>query len=327
MRNRALAAVAVVVAIGAATLTGCTTPRSSSTELAVVASTTQVGDFVREIGGDEIALTTLLNPGASAHAFEPTQADMIALADADLFVINGLDLEPFVDEAIATSGFQGTVIDASSGIHLDEHAQPEEGTDGHDHAGANPHIWTSPILASEMVGTIAAGMEQASPEQAETFAANAEAYQAQLAVLDVWIAENMARVPEAERVFVSGHNSLEYFLDEYGIRFVGSILPSFEDNAEPSVAQIEQLIQDIRDSGVKAIFVESSMNPKIAQQIADESGATLLSHDVIYADSLGGPGSGAETYIAATVHNTQVILEAWGYTPTPVPAELKVSGT
>lgn len=321
MNIRSITQAAAVVATAALLLSGCASaPSSNSDGLRVVATTTQVGDFTHEVGRSGIQLTTLLSPGASAHAFEPTQANMIALADADVLVINGLDLEPFIEDAIATSGFQGALVDASSGIQLD--ADHEEG-DTHDHGSVNPHIWTSPVLASEMVANISAGLSEADPARAKAYAGNAGEYQAKLAVLDKWISANMAQVPVAERVFVSGHDSLAYYLDEYDIEFVGSILPSFEDNAEPSVAQIDELIQAIRASSVKAIFVESSMNPKIAERIATESGAKLINHDVIYADSLGAPGSGAETYIDATVHNTRVILEAWGYTPTPLPTELE----
>ena len=120
-----------------------------------------------------------------------------------------------------------------------------------------------------------------------------------------------------------GHNSLEYYLDHYGIQFVGSILPSFEDNAEPSVAEITALIDTINTLGVKAIFVESSMSPKTAERIAQQTGAVLIEHDVLYADSLGATGSNAETYIDATIHNTRTIVTAWGYQPLPLPQELE----
>lgn len=350
MLIRSLSVGASLVVVAASALTGCSglSPSNQSGQLNVVATTTQVADFTKVVGGDRIDLTALLSPGASAHAFEPTPADMAALAGADVLVVNGLGLETFVDSAVETSGFSGTVIDASSGIHWDEGgdaskaeeaAHPEgdahaEGDthsgeetvgegDAHAHDGENPHIWTSPVMAAEMVHAIAEGLAEAVPEDASYFEANAEAYEAQLVELDAWIAENVALVPEADRQFVSGHNSLDYYLQRYDIDFVGSILPSFEDNAEPSVAEISALIDNIRASGVDAIFVESSLNPKIADQIARDSGARLVSEDVIYADSLGTSGSGAETYITATIHNTNTILKAWGYTPLPLPSALQ----
>jgi len=339
---RAVGAVTLVT-IGAAVLSGCTATDSASTEgtLEVVATTTQVADFTSAVGGEAITLTQLLSPGASAHSFDPTPADMIALGSADVLVINGLELETFLDTAIETSGFSGTIIDASEHLNavVTQEAEPAEeahadstqaGTehaegDGHDHAhaGENPHIWTSPVMAMEMVHSIAEGLSAVDPASAERFEANAAAYDEQLAALDAWIAENMSQVPAEERLFVSGHDAMEYYLEEYDITSVGSILPSFEDNSEPSVAEINELVQRIKELGVSAIFVESSLSPKLAEAIANQTGATLLDDRVLYVDSLGAEGTGAETYIAATILNTQTLLEAWGYTPTPVPNELR----
>lgn len=325
-----LVSVVAVAATAGLVLSGCASAASPSTggELNVVATTTQVGDFTQAVGGDHIHLTTLFSPGASAHAFEPTQADMIALADADVLVINGAGLETFIDTAVETSGFSGTIIDASTGLQLDaddhdHETEAEHAEHDHDHGETNPHIWTAPLMASQMVKNIADGMAKAKPTLAEAFQENAHDYEQQLILLDAWIAENMAQVPEEERLFVSGHDSLHYFLEAYDIEFVGSLLPGFEDNAEPSLNQINELIEKINDLGVRAIFVESSINPKTAALIAKETGATLVDHDVIYVDSLGAAGSGAETYIAATLHNTRAILEAWGVTPTELPTELR----
>ena len=346
---------ASLLAISSVALTSCAaadTPEGTGA-LQVVATTTQVADFVREVGGDQIELTTLLSPGASAHAFEPTPADMAKLSTADVLVINGLGLETFVDNAIDTSGFAGVIVDASTGIiweesaestpedhaaeaeaeaeaeadahaeDADSHAHDEHAHDEHAHGGENPHIWTSPVMAAQMVAAISEGLIAAKPDSAAAFEANATAYDERLLVLDEWVAENFAQVPESERLFVSGHNSLDYYLQRYGIEFIGSILPSFEDNAEPSVAEIDALVTAIRDSGAQAIFVESTLSPKIADRIAQDSGATLVSESVIYADSLGAAGTDADSYIAATIHNTRTILEAWGYTPLPVPSILE----
>jgi zinc/manganese transport system substrate-binding protein/manganese/iron transport system substrate-binding protein len=351
-----IAAAVATAALTAGGLSGCSTPQSSPEDglLKVVATTTQVGDFTQQIGGDQISLTTLLTPGSSAHAFDPTPADMIALGEADVLVINGMGLETFLDSAIETSGFTGSIVDASEHLvsegliektaredhdgdhddkHDDDHGHSDEddhtdGDHGHDddhghsHADGNPHIWTSPVLAAEMVHSIAEGLSAVDPDRAEYFEANAEAYELQLEALNDWIAENMAQVPETERLFVSGHNGLEYYLDDYGIAYIGSVLPSFEDNAEPSVAEINQLVTDMKAAGVKAIFVESSINPKMAAIIAEQTGAELISENVIYVDSLGAPGTGAETYIQATIQNTRTLLSAWGYEATPLPAEL-----
>ena len=352
-RRDALAAVSLV-AVAALALTGCSSGSGGSAAegeagtLRVVTTTTQLTDFAAQIGGDEVNLTGLLTAGASAHHFDPSPADLLELGRADVLIVNGVDLETFIDSAVESSGFDGTIIVAAEGIDLHEAeeitaeglsgdhdhaaesaettdtAEPaEESHEGHDHGDINPHLWTSPQYAADMVNQIAEDLAAADPERAELFTENAAVYTERLHALDEWIAAQFARVPEADRVLVSGHDSLRYYLHDYDIAFAGSILPSFEDNAEPSAAQIDELVASIKENGVKAVFVESSMSPKLAQTIAQEAGVTVVDEESLYADSLGAPGSGAETYIDATIHNTRVILEAWGVTPDELPSELQ----
>ncbi|MFA5606665.1 MAG: metal ABC transporter substrate-binding protein [Leucobacter sp.] len=354
------------LAIAAAlTLASCASSPSGGAEgsggegsLAVVATTTQLADFAAIVGGDDIELTGLLPAGGSAHHFDPTPADLLALGQADVLIVNGVELETFIDGAIEASGFDGEIITAADGIDLaeaevitaeaegaeahdhedhdhadhdhgdadeehahDDHAHDDDAHD-HDHGPVNPHIWTSPRNASGMVEEIAVGLGEVDPEHADDYAQRAEAYFQQLGELDTWIAAQFERVPAEERVLVSGHDSLRYYLHDYGITFAGSILPSFEDNAEPSAADIDELVDAIREHGVKAVFVESSMSPKLAETIAKEAGIEVIDADALYADSLGVEGSGADTYIGATAHNTRVILEAWGATPDPLPGTL-----
>ena len=353
-------------------LAGCSTASNdagSEGPLRVVATTTQLTDFAHQVGGDDIELTGLLTAGASAHHFDPSPADLLALGEADVLIVNGAGLETFVDSAVEASGFSGTIVDASQGIDLaeaeaitaegggagdhdhahedesaddhaeedhadhdhaeDDHADHDHATDDHadeehdhDHGSVNPHIWTSPRLAQGMGHEGADGLATADPANADAFEERAHAYIDQLAALDTWIGAQFERVPAADRVLVSGHDSLTYFLHDYGITFVGSLLPSFEDNAEPSAAEVDALVAAIKEQGVKAVFVESSMSPKLAETVAAEAGVTVVSESALYADSLGTE-AGTNTYIGATIHNTVTILEAWGVTPDPLPAELE----
>ena len=200
----------------------------------------------------------------------------------------------------------------------------EEGHDhDHDHGDLNPHLWTSPRFAQGMVQQIADELAKIDPEHGDGYYERAGAYNAKLVTLDEWVAAQFDRVPAEDRVLVTGHDSLRYYLHDYGIAYAGSLLPSFEDNAEPSAAEIDSLIAAIKSSGVKAIFVESSLSPKLAQTVAQEAGVAVIDADSLYVDSLGRDGSGAETYISATLHNTKVILEAWGATIDPVPSALE----
>lgn len=347
------AALAATLALAACSGTSASGNNAPTDQLAVVATTTQLVDFAQQIGGDDIALTGLLPVGASAHHFDPSPKELLALGNADVLIVNGAGLETFIDSAIEASGFDGTLITAADGVELEDHEHADEGDehahdehaddhaedhaeegshddhdhddhehDDHEHGGVNPHIWTSPRNASGMAAEVARGLAAADPDHANEYEQRSTDYAAKLAVLDEWITAQFERIPADERVLVSGHDSLHYYLEDYGIEFAGSIVPSFEDNAEPSAAEIDALVATIKERGAKAVFVESSMSPKLAQTIAKEAGVQVIDTESLYADSLGTEGSGAETYIGATVHNTQLILEAWGATPDPVPTEL-----
>ncbi len=216
------------------------------------------------------------------------------------------------------------VPDHAAEDHADETTDAAaDSHEGHDHGAVNPHLWTSPGYAADMVTEIASGLADADPAHAGAYTDRATAYLAQLDALDEWVDSQFTQVPAAERVLVSGHDSLRYYLHDYDIAFAGAILPSFEDNAEPSAAQIDELVASITAYGVKAVFVESSLSPKLAQTIAQEAGVTVVDEAALYADSLGNADSGADTYLDATIHNTRVILEAWGYTPTELPVALQ----
>jgi len=356
---------ALILAVG---LAGCASAEPAAEPgISVVATTTQVADFTAQIAGDAAQVTSLIQPNQSSHSFDPTAADLAALADADVLVINGAGLEEWLDGAIEASGFSGTTIDASSGVTLMEFAKEEdhahegedeahagedhahegddhshegedhshdhdhshegeaeaaaeatpepseavEGDHDHSHEGGDPHIWTSAGNAIAMVEAIADGLADVDAENADAFTANAAAYITQLEALDAWIIENMERVDPADRLLVTNHEAFGYFVDAYGVTFVGAVIPSFDDNAEVSAADIDKLVDAIRDSGAPAVFSETSLSPEAAETIAAEAGVAVLSGDEgLFGDSLGPEGSSGETYIASMIHNVTVLIEA-----------------
>jgi zinc/manganese transport system substrate-binding protein/manganese/iron transport system substrate-binding protein len=353
--RRAGTAIATGAAMVAATLAlaSCASPGASGSDgpsgPSIVATTTQVGDFTRELVGGTAAVTQLLAPAQSAHSFDPSAAQLLALADADALVVNGAGLESWLDDAVSASGFDGVFIDASTGIevygtgdhdHDDEAADGTDGADaaedghddaaggdahdGHDHGDGNPHIWTDPELAEHMVENIARGLEKVPGVDATALAANEQAYLDELDALDAWIEENVEAVPVDRRLLVTNHDAFTYFIDAYDLTFVGSVIPSFDDNAEPSAAEIDDLVARIRATGVQAVFSEASISPKAAETIAREAGVTVHSgDDALYGDSLGAEGTPGETYLGSQVHNATLILESWGVTPSPLPAVLQ----
>lgn len=310
----ALAALAAAVAL---TLAGCTAePHSGDAggELSIVATTTQVADFTRNVVGDAagVTVTQLIQPNQSAHSFDPSAADLTALGQADVLLINGVGLEEWLSDAIDASGFHGVTISSDEGISILG--------DGN----GDPHIWTDVQNARAMVQTIAQGLGDDSAANAASFEANAAAYNVKLAALDDWIRTNVSTVPTDRRLLVSNHDALGYFTAAYGITYVGSVIPSFDDNAEPSAAEIDDLVAAITATGVKAVFSEASVNPKTAETIAREGHVAVYSgDDALYVDSLGPTGSAGDTYITAQLHNVTRILESWGVTPSAIPAELQ----
>lgn len=343
-------------------LAGCASPAASGNGTgdgpAIVATTTQVGDFTRELLGDTADVTQLLAAGQSAHSFDPSAAQLLALTEADALVVNGGGLESWLDDAIAASGFDGELIDASTGIelygtddhgdehaddhaeeHADEHTEAEgdtaddhaaeaesdaDGHEGHEHGDGNPHIWTDPELAEHMVENIAHGLVEVPGVDVDAVEANEAAYLEQLHELDGWIEENIAQVPVERRLLVTNHDAFTYFVDAYDITFVGSVIPSFDDNAEPSAAEIDALVAKIAETGVQAVFSEASISPKAVETIAAEAGVTVYSGpDALYGDSLGAEGTDGATYLGSQVHNARLILESWGVEPSAPPASLQ----
>lgn len=350
---------ASVASAAALALAGCSTQGSGSESgVSVVATTTQVADFTRELVGDSAGVTQLVQPDQSAHSFDPSAQQLLALGQADALVVNGAGLESWLDDAIAASGFDGMLIEASEGIELggdahdhddpaeddpaeddvaedaadaasdadDDHADDDHADDEHDDelAEGDPHVWTDPHNAMTMVENIAHGLEELDGADVEAIAANEAAYLEQLEALDEWIHENVAAVPGEERLLVSNHDAFTYFNAAYDVTFVGSIIPSFDDNAEPSAAEIDGLVAAIRATGVQAVFSEASISPRAAETIAAEAGvAVYAGEDALYGDSLGPAGSEGETYLSSQIHNARLILESWGATPTELPATLQ----
>jgi ABC-type Zn uptake system ZnuABC Zn-binding protein ZnuA len=324
--RRARLILPVLAATSVVALAGCADPGASAEGgPTVVATTTQVTDFATQLVGEQAEVTGLLAPGQSAHSFDPSAAQLVALGSADALVVNGAGLESWLDDAIAASGFDGVLVDASTGIELaatdDHHGDAEE---DHDDEAGNPHVWTDPRLAEEMLANIADGLAKVDAIDVDEIRANEVEYGATLESLDGWIRENIDQVPVEQRLLVTNHDAFTYFLDAYDVTFVGSVIPSFDDNAEPSAAEIDALVERIRATGVRAVFSEASISPKAAQTIADEAGVAVYSgDDALYGDSLGQPGSEGETYLASQLHNARLILESWGIEPSALPDALR----
>jgi zinc/manganese transport system substrate-binding protein len=296
-----------------------TSAASGAAPLAVVATTPEVADFVRNVGGPDVAVTQIIKPNVDPHDFEPTPADIKAISEAKVVVKSGVGLEEWLDRTIQASGFRGAVVDSSQGVNLREGGHEEEGAahaeeEGDEHAEEHdPHIWHNPQNAKIMVTNIEKGLAAADPAKADAFAKNLGTYAAQLDKLDADNEAAFAKLPAADRKLVTNHDAFGYYVDRYKLEFVGSVIPSLDTSAELSAKQLGDLVAKIKATGTKAIFTESSLPPKSAEAIAKQAGVKVIGgENALFGDSLGAQGTPEGTYLGAERHNTEVIVSALG---------------
>jgi ABC-type Zn uptake system ZnuABC Zn-binding protein ZnuA len=272
--------------------------------LRVVATTSIVADVVQNVGGDLIDLATLLPLGADPHAFEPTPQDAAAVAGAHVVFANGAGLEVFLENLLASAGEGVAVVSVSSGIEL---LDLGAGHDEHQHEGADPHVWFDPNNVIVWTHNVEHALSALDPANAGAYKANAEAYAAELKALDGWIQEQVAQVPEGNRKLVTDHASFGYFARRYGFEQVGAVFPGYSTLAEPSAQELAALEEAIRTHGVKAVFVGLSVNPTLAERVAEDTGTQVV---FLYTGSLSEPGGPAGDYIAFMKYNVAAIVEA-----------------
>jgi ABC-type Zn uptake system ZnuABC Zn-binding protein ZnuA len=274
----------------------------------VMATTGIIGDLVAQIGGGRLDVQTILPANADPHEFEPAPQDIAKVSGAAIVFVHGLGLDAWSEAIIENADGGFSLVTVTEGIEtVERNADHEHGDGEGDHDG-DPHVWFDPTKTAQMAANIAAGLTAADPEGADGYAARLAAYQQQLTELDQQIAERTALIPDANRKIVTNHESLGYYADRYGLTIVGTVIPGLEADAEPSAKEIATLLETIEREGVKAIFAENTVSPGLAQELASAAGISVV--DTLYTDSLGEPGSGADTYIGLMQFDTQAIVEA-----------------
>lgn len=266
--------------------------------LRVVATTTILGDVVSRVGGEAIQLTVLLPAGGDPHTYEPRPSDLAAVAEAHVLFVNGFGLETFLDRMLANAGGEPPVISVSTGIPPRWSAEvPGE---------IDPHVWLDVRNVIIWVENIEAALRALDPAHTDVYAANAAAYRQQLEALDEWILAQVTRVPQERRKLVTNHPAFGYFAQRYGFEQIGTVYP-VSPSAEPSAQDIARLEGMIRQYGVPAVFAEGTVNPVLAQQVAQDTGVVLVR---LCTGSLGEPGSGADSYIALMRYDVLAMVEA-----------------
>lgn len=263
----------------------------------VVATFSILGDLVRNVGGDNVAVTTLVGPDSDAHVYSPTPADAKKIADAKLIFVNGLGFEGWLPRLVQSSGSKARIVTASNGISTLRLG-----------SAADPHAWQSVNNAKIYVANIGAALAAADPAAAGQFAQNAQAYVEKLDALDREVRDAVAKLPPDRRKVISTHSAFGYFAASYGIEFIAPLGVSTE--SEPSARDIARIITQVRRAKIPAVFLENVTDPRLMQRISAETGARV--GGTLYSDGLTGEKGDAPTYIAMVRHNIRALTRALG---------------
>lgn len=283
----------LVLAVGSSLAAGCGDDASSSdAAVTAVATTTQVGDLVRRVGGDRVDVRQILQPSSDPHAYEPRPSNAAAVAEADVVLRSGGDLDEWLDGLIENAGGEAPVVDVGEAIEA---------------TGDDPHWWQDPRNAVRAVAAIKDALAEADPKGSARYRANARAYSRRLRRLDRGVAACVDRIPPRRRRLVTTHDALGPYADRYGIEVVGAVIPSLSTAAQPSARDTERLVDQIEDHEVEAIFPESSIDARLERAIAREAGADV--GRPLWADTLGPEGSDGEDYVESIQSNTAALVE------------------
>jgi len=302
-------------------------------KLPVVASFSILGDLVSEIGGDRVAVRTLVGPDGDAHVFQPSPQDAAVVASARLLVVNGLGFEGWISRLTSTTRFAGVTTVASEGVQaLDMEEDGHEDHKGHsDHSGhahkpaagaasapaaqpaaahhhhgsQDPHAWQDAGRVKTYVANILAGLIKMDPAGADYFKARAAAYDAKLTELDQWIVAQIASVPAAKRKVITSHDAFGYYENRYGVEFVS--VAGVSTQAEAAAGDVASIIRLARKEQIKAIFVENISNDRMIQQVAREAKATVGAP--LFSDALSAKTGPAGDYLSMMRYNTEQLVK------------------
>lgn len=285
---------------------------SPEDKLQVVVTTTFIGDVVENIAGDKIDVSILLSAGQNPHSYQPAPMDMVAISEADLILVNGFGLEDFLDSLLAGSDTEAEVIVVSEGITAilaDRHPEDEDDHNPEDALeavmGQDPHVWFDPDNVLIWARNITNALVKMDPDNGDFYQENFDTYQGQLLELDVWIREQIEKIPEEQRKLVTDHSILGYFAKKYGLIQIGAVIPALTTEAETSGMELAELIDTIREHQTKAIFTGVDVDPNLAQRVADETDVKLVP---LYFGSLSD-GEPAGSYLTFMRYNVSTIVE------------------
>ena len=267
----------------------------------VLAVETFLADIVRNITADRLVVDSLLPINSDPHSYQPSPGDIKKVSISNVLVINGAGLETFITPLLENADGTRLVITASDGLI------PISGS-GDGHPEVDPHFWMDPNNVIRYVENIRDGLIQADPQGQKLYTDNAAAYISQLILLDTWITDQVAQIPTGNRLLVTNHDSLAYFAARYGFTVIGSIIPSVSSESVPTASQLTGLIDQIRATGARAIFIETGANKQLAEQISAETNVKLVTD--LFTASLSSQNGPSPTYIDMMKYNVDQIVNA-----------------
>ncbi len=278
--------------------------------LQVVASFSILGDIVKQVGGEAVAVRVLVGADSDAHGYQPTSADMKAVAAADLVIANGLGFDGWIQNLAKTAKFKGKLVTASKGVAprtlLEAESESDEHHGDHDHEGLlDPHAWQDLRNGQIYVENITQALTAARPA-ATAITARATAYKAELAALDDSLRAQIAAIPAARRVVITSHDAFGYFGAAYGIAFHAP--QGLSTETEPSAASMARFLDQVKATGVKTVFIESMHNPRLIETLGRDTGAKV--GGTLYSDALSAPDGPAPSYQSMFKHNSALLLAA-----------------
>jgi zinc/manganese transport system substrate-binding protein len=266
----------------------------------VVISFSLLKDIVQEVGGGDVAVTSLIGPDSDAHVFEPRPDQARLLSEAQLFVVNGLGFEGWLTRLTRSAQYRGPVIVATEGI------TPITRTEAGDAAPSpDPHAWQDVHNAVVYADNIARALADADPARASAYRRRLQDYKAKLKALDRHVRDELGAIPAEKRRVITSHDAFGYYGKAYGVTFLAS--EGVNTDSEPSAKTIAELIRQIRREGIKALFLENISDPRFVEELARESGTTL--GPPLYSDALSRPNGPAPTYVRMMEYNTAALKQ------------------
>lgn len=295
-----------LAAVSLATVAGlCAPAGAAEPALRAVASFSILGDLVRQVGGERVAVEVLVGPGSDAHVYSPKPAQAKQVGQAQLVLSNGMGFDGWMARLLKSAGFKGRHVVASAGIQPLKGAADEHGH-GHAHAAADPHVWQDVGRVQAYVKNIAQGLCAVDAAGCDSYRSNAAAYGQQLDALDQEIRRAWSAIPAQQRLVISSHDAFGYYASAYGVRFLAP--QGVSTDSEASAQGVARLVRQIRQEKASALFVESIADPRLIEQIARETGLKASSEG-LYSDSLAPQGEAA-SYLGMMRYNTRVLIAA-----------------